>query len=149
MRTLVLLVFLTVLVALTGCAAAVRGTPVGSHARPVPSRPAEPRSESSAAREGKPKVGKASYYARKFHGRSTASGRAYDENELTAAHRSLPFGTSVRVTNLANQKSVVVRVIDRGPFVRGRIIDVSRAAAAQLGFLNKGVTTVRLEPLAR
>ena len=66
---------------------------------------------------------------------------------LVAAHRTLPFGTRVRVTNLSNDRSVIVRVIDRGPFIRGRIIDLSRAAAAQLGFLRRGITTVRLEPL--
>jgi rare lipoprotein A len=70
----------------------------------------------------------ASYYADRFHGRRTASGRVYDKNKLTAAHKSLPFGTKVRVTNEANGKSVVVEVTDRGPFVRGREIDLSRKA---------------------
>ena len=70
----------------------------------------------------------ASYYADKFHGRRTASGRVYDKTKLTAAHKSLPFGTKVRVTNEANGKSVVVEVTDRGPFVRGREIDLSRKA---------------------
>ena len=70
----------------------------------------------------------ASYYADKFHGRRTASGIRYDKNKLTAAHKSLPFGTKVRVTNEANGKSVVVEVTDRGPFVRGREIDLSRKA---------------------
>lgn len=70
----------------------------------------------------------ASYYADKFHGRRTASGRVYDKTKLTAAHKSLPFGTKVRVTNEANGKSVVVEITDRGPFVRGREIDLSRKA---------------------
>ena len=70
----------------------------------------------------------ASYYADKFNGRRTASGKRYDKNKLTAAHKSFPFGTKVRVTNEANGKSVVVEVIDRGPFVRGREIDLSRKA---------------------
>ena len=92
-------------------------------------------------------VGRASYYAHRFDGHRTASGRVYDENELTAAHRTLPFGSTVRVTNLANQRSVVVTVTDRGPFVRNRVIDLSRRAASQLGFLRKGITNVRLELL--
>lgn len=90
-------------------------------------------------------VGIASWYGGKFHGRKTASGAIFDQNGHTAAHRSLPFGTRVRVTNLENGRSVVLVVNDRGPFVRGRIIDVSRRAAAQLGFLRKGLTRVRVE----
>jgi len=70
----------------------------------------------------------ASYYANRFHGRRMASGRVYDKNKLTAAHKSLPFGTKVRVTNEANGKSVIVEIADRGPFVRGREIDLSRKA---------------------
>lgn len=93
-------------------------------------------------------TGIASYYAHEFHGRTTASGETYDENELTAAHRTLPFGTRVRVTNLANQRSIVVRINDRGPFVEGRIVDVSYAAARRLDFIEAGLTSVRLEVLA-
>jgi rare lipoprotein A len=89
----------------------------------------------------------ASYYASRFHGRTTASGDPYDENQLTAAHRTLPFGTRVRVTNLRNARSVIVRVTDRGPFAPGRVIDVSRCAARQLGFLRRGIAQVRLETL--
>ena len=89
----------------------------------------------------------ASYYASRFHGRATASGDPYDENELTAAHRTLPFGTRVRVTNLMNARSVIVLVTDRGPFAAGRVIDLSRRAAQQLGFLRRGTVRVRLEPL--
>ena len=89
-------------------------------------------------------VGLASYYAGKHHGRRTASGEVFDMNELTAAHRTLPFGTRVRVTNLANGRETVVRINDRGPFRRGRIIDVSYAAARRLGFLGRGVTRVRV-----
>jgi len=90
-------------------------------------------------------TGEASYYGHQFHGRKTASGAVYDENKLTAAHRDLPFGTRVRVTNLANKRSVVVTINDRGPFVRGRIIDLSHRAAADLGFLKAGVTKVLVE----
>jgi rare lipoprotein A len=92
-------------------------------------------------------VGVASFYGHKdgYNGARTASGERYDRNSLTAAHRTLPFGTHVRVTNLRNGRSVVVRINNRGPFVRGRIIDVSYAAARELGFVDRGVTQVRVE----
>lgn len=90
-------------------------------------------------------TGTASYYDAAYHGRATASGERYDAAALTAAHRSLPFGTRVRVTNLANGRSVVVTVTDRGPFKRGRIIDVSTRAARRLGFLREGTARVRVE----
>src|SRR5687767_1435960 len=77
-------------------------------------------------------VGIASYYGSAHQGRKTASGERFDMNKLTAAHRTLPFGQKVRVTNLGNQRSVIVRINDRGPFVRGRIIDLSQAAAQEL-----------------
>ena len=93
------------------------------------------------------RTGTASYYARRFEGRSTASGAMYDAGQLTAAHRTLPFGTRVRVTNLANGESVVVTITDRGPFSRGRIIDLSRQAARELGFLADGTTRVRIDVL--
>jgi len=86
----------------------------------------------------------ASYYAHKFHGRTTANGEVYDEKKMTAAHRNLPFGTRVRVVNLSNKKSVEVRINDRGPFVEGRIIDVSYAAAERLDFIRDGVVRVRV-----
>lgn len=89
--------------------------------------------------------GIASYYHAKFHGRKMSSGRVHDKSELVAAHRTLPFGTFVRVTNLANKKSVVVSIEDRGPFRRGWIIDVSQQAAEVLDFVVKGITKVRLE----
>ena len=90
-------------------------------------------------------TGFASWYGSDFKGRKTASGEHYDPEEMTAAHRSLPFGTVVRVTNLRNGKSVTVRITNRGPFVRRRIIDVSRAAARQLNMMKSGVTRVRIE----
>ncbi len=89
--------------------------------------------------------GSASYYAGKFHGRRTASGETFDNGAMTAAHRSLPFGSLLRVTNPANGRSVVVRINDRGPFTRGRLIDVSRAAADELGIVARGHGTVELE----
>ena len=91
--------------------------------------------------------GKASYYAEKYHGRKTASGEIFNMNALTAAHQSLPFGTVCRITNLANQKTVNVKINDRGPFVEGRIIDLSRGAAKVLDALQSGVIEVKIEIL--
>ncbi len=88
--------------------------------------------------------GSASYYAAKFNGRRTASGERFDNAEMTAAHRTLPFGTLVRVTYVATGKSVVVRINDRGPFTAGRMIDISRAAAEELGLVARGHGTVEL-----
>ncbi len=92
-------------------------------------------------------AGYASWYGEKFHGHPTASGEIFDMYAYTAAHRSLPFGTRVRVTSEENGRSVVVRINDRGPWVEGRIIDLSYAAAKQLGMLEAGVVRVRLEIL--
>ncbi len=92
-------------------------------------------------------VGRASWYGAKFHGRPTASGEPFDMKELTAAHRTLPFGTRVRVTNEANGRSVVVRINDRGPVAERRIIDLSRRAAELIGIKAKGVGRVKLEVL--
>lgn len=88
-------------------------------------------------------TGKASFYG--YHGRTASGGHV---GAYTAAHRSLPFGTKVRVTNLGNQRSVVVTINDRGPFVRGRVIDVSAHAAQSLGFRSAGVARVKVEALA-
>jgi rare lipoprotein A len=93
--------------------------------------------------------GHASWYGGKFHGRPTASGETFDQNALTAAHRKLPFGSVVRVTNMRNGKAVKVRINDRGPFVRGRVIDVSRGAAEKIGMLKSGVVPVRLKVIRR
>ncbi|QIQ88068.1 septal ring lytic transglycosylase RlpA family protein [Erythrobacter sp.] len=92
-------------------------------------------------------TGTASYYGRRFHGRRTANGERFDMNALTAAHRTLPFGSIVRVTNPSNGRSVTVRINDRGPFARGRVIDVSRAAAEELGLIRRGHAPVELELL--
>ena len=94
-------------------------------------------------------MGIASYYAAKFHGRRTASGEKFNSKVLTAAHLTLPFGTLLKVTNLQNMKSVIVRVNDRGPHVRGRIVDLSRAAAELIGHHAQGVARVELEILAK
>ncbi len=90
-------------------------------------------------------VGYASYYSTEFKGRRTASGEIFDPMKLTAAHKKLPFGTLVKVTNLENHKSVIVRINDRGPFVKGRIIDLSYKAALKIGLVSKGVAKVKLE----
>lgn len=91
--------------------------------------------------------GKASYYARKFTGRKTASGEFFHHDSMTCAHRRYAFGTLLKVSNPVNGKVVVVRVNDRGPFVKGRIIDLSWKAARALGIINMGVAMVKVEPL--
>lgn len=91
--------------------------------------------------------GWASWYGPGFHGNTSASGEIFNQRELTAAHRELPFGTYVRVTNLDNGMSVIVRINDRGPFVRGRIIDLSAAAAESIGMINSGIAPVRIDVL--
>ena len=90
-------------------------------------------------------AGLASWYGEQFHGNQTASGEIYDMHQHTAAHRTLPFGTVVRVRVVENRKSVVVRINDRGPFVSGRVIDLSYAAARDLGMVQAGVAEVELE----
>ena len=104
---------------------------------------------SAKAKTGDHQVGIASYYADKFHGRKTANGERFNQNALTAAHKTLPLGTKVRVTSVRTGKSVVVRINDRGPFVKGRVIDLSRRAARELGMIKKGLTKVRVEVLSR
>src|SRR6478609_8270148 len=89
-------------------------------------------------------TGKASFYADKFEGKTTASGEKYKHSKLTAAHKTLPFGTVVRVKNLANSETVDVVVNDRGPYVDGRVIDLSKSAAEKLGFVNKGLADVEV-----
>jgi rare lipoprotein A len=92
--------------------------------------------------------GRASWYGRGFHGRKTASGERYDMHALTAAHRTLPLASWVRVTNESNHKTVVVKINDRGPYARGRVIDLSYAAAAILGMRGAGVGKVKIEGLS-
>lgn len=89
--------------------------------------------------------GKASYYGGKFHGRKMANGERFNKNKMTAAHKTLPFGTKVKVTNLETRRSVKVQITDRGPFVKGRIIDVSEAAARKLDFIDDGVVPVKMK----
>jgi rare lipoprotein A len=113
-------------IALTGCAGKKRPAPV------------------TPARIGSAESGLASWYGNPYHGRRAANGEIYDMEKMTAAHRTLPFGTWVEVRNLANGKSARVRITDRGPFVDGRIIDLSRAAAREIEMIGPGVVRVRL-----
>jgi rare lipoprotein A len=101
------------------------------------------------AAEGFVQLGKASWYGGKFHGRTTANGETYDMYKKTAAHKILPFGTHVKVTNLSNQSHTVVRINDRGPFVKGRVIDLSFAAAKEIDLVTAGVADVKVVALAK
>lgn len=92
-------------------------------------------------------TGMASWYGPNFHGKTTANGETYDQNELTAAHKTLPFNSVVRVTNLDNGKQVTVRINDRGPYARGRVIDLSKAAAQEVDMIGPGIARVRIEVL--
>lgn len=115
-------------------------TPVADTAR-VAQAPAE----TSDAEDAVVGSGEASYYGDEFAGRPTASGELFEPTRLTAAHRSLPLGSRVRVTNMQTDESVIVRVNDRGPFAKNRVIDVSRGAAREIGMLQSGTARVRLE----
>jgi rare lipoprotein A len=110
--------------------------------QPVPSQPAK---KTPAVPAKLPQTGEASYYGAQHQGKETASKTTYDQAALTAAHPSLPFGTKIKVTNLANGKSVEVEITDRGPFTGNRIIDLSLAAAKALEMIESGTATVRLE----
>jgi rare lipoprotein A len=102
---------------------------------------------SSSGRSGDTAIVVASWYGPSFHGRKTASGQVYDQDRMTAAHKTLPFGTKLRVTNLRNGRSVLVTVTDRGPYVRNRELDVSRGAARRLGLIQPGTAPVLIEKL--
>ena len=106
---------------------------------------APPHEEGPPARPTPGEVGVASFYGKRFHGRTTASGERYDMHAFTCAHPSAPFGTRLRVTDLESGRAVVVTVTDRGPFTSGRIVDLSLAAARKLGMVKRGVTRVRVE----
>lgn len=102
-------------------------------------------SRKKVSTRGAYQVGVSSYYAHKFHGRPTASGEIFDMNGISAAHRELPLGTIIRVTHLANGRSITLKVNDRGPFVKGRILDLSLGAARKLDMLESGVARVRID----
>lgn len=127
--------WITALILAASLAACTTTTP------PPPPTP-EPPAASSGNYIGS---GKASYYGNKHQNKLTANGERFDQGSLTAAHRTLPFGTRVLVTNTRNGKSVVVRINDRGPFVRGRVIDLSKAAFERIASTRSGVVSVRLE----
>jgi len=132
-RTSSVILTTLLIVSLLSCAAAPRYIA----RRPVKGKPGE--------FTFKEQVGVASYYADEFHGRPTASGEIFDMNGLSCAHRTLPLGTRVRVTNLDNGKSVELPVNDCGPFVEGRIIDLSKGAAEKLGMIESGTAIVKIE----
>ncbi len=102
-----------------------------------------------AAWAADPESGLAAVYSDKLNGRKTANGEKYNRNKLTAAHKTLPFGSNVRVTNVANKKSVVLRINDRGPTQAGRVLDISPAAAKSLGISPRGMAKVDVEPMAK
>ena len=114
---------------------------------PPPAHPKSPKTPPAPAPVGYIEQGNASWYGVPFHGRHSSNGEIYDMYKLTAAHRTLPFETMVRVTNLSNGKSTTVRITDRGPFVSNRIIDLSLAAAREIESVGPGVVPVRLEVL--
>ncbi|NQT96942.1 MAG: septal ring lytic transglycosylase RlpA family protein [Candidatus Marinimicrobia bacterium] len=101
--------------------------------------------ERSPSRSAKVLIGISSFYADDFHGKLTANGEVFDMYGLTAAHKTLPLNTIVRVTNLENKKSLILRINDRGPYVKGRILDCSYGAALKLGFVGEGTAKVRIE----
>lgn len=107
-----------------------------------------PMSVSARVKVGHTQKGIASYYHDSLHGNKTASGEVYNKKIVSAAHKSLPLGTKVRVTKLSNGKSIIVKINDRGPFVKGRIIDLSRRAARALGIIKSGLAKVKIEVLS-
>ena len=129
----------------------ITSTPATETARPTEASPR--KTASTLPRNGVPErnasgyseEGNASWYGPPFHGRRSSNGEVYDMNKLTAAHRTMAFNTMVRVTNLSNGKTVVVRITDRGPFIENRIIDLSKAAAQEIESIGPGVVPVRLE----
>ncbi len=143
---LLILVISALVLAAEGCSSSVRFASV-SILKPNILNPSNQTSEQTGEYKftGRQFRGKASYYADKFHGRKTSSGELFDNNKMTAAHKTLPFGTIVKVTNLSNNKSVIVKINDRGPFVAGRIIDLSHAAAEAIGMIGAGVVEVLVQ----
>jgi rare lipoprotein A (peptidoglycan hydrolase) len=131
------------LVLFQGCALLQPAPEIAAPSQLVPVQPAK---KSPAVPAKLPQTGEASWYGAQHHGKQTASGTIFDQAELTAAHPSLPFGSKIKVTNLANGKSVEVEITDRGPFVENRIIDLSQAAPKVLEMLDLGTATVRLDP---
>lgn len=140
-RTVLIFCVLSAALGLSACGSAVRFSSGGTTSS-GPSRPSD--SGELPPQSGATFRGLASYYAEQFHGRPTSSGEIYNMNDLTAAHRSLPFGTAVRVRNIRNNRTVTVRINDRGPQKQERIIDLSKAAAASLDMIRAGVVEVEI-----
>ena len=150
---------LTIILALLVVALGSQSCSLRAPAEPEPVQPApaapstgaeapQQKSEPRVKQPSRTQIGKASWYGPRFHGRPTASGEIFDEELLTAASRTLPLGSKARVTNLENDKSVEVTINDRGPYVGGRIIDLSRAAARVLDMIKAGIANVRVELLS-
>ena len=123
-------------------------TPAGANIQKVSVEPDSRKKSAKPPAAKRALNGTASWYGPRFHGKKTASGEIYDQNKLTAAHKTLPLGSKARVTNLDNGSAVEVEINDRGPFIEGRIIDLSRAAARALGFVESGTAPVRVELIA-
>jgi rare lipoprotein A len=159
---LLLYLFVFLFTAASGCAVSERRIRVIDHKKPAMVLP-EARDSSLqgpyiidgvhyyclSGEEGYVEEGIASWYGGEFHGRNTSNGEVYDMHKKTAAHKTLPFGTYVKVVNLSNGKEVFVRINDRGPFVKGRIIDLSFAAATDIGLIEPGTVKVHLAALSR
>lgn len=137
-----IVVFIIALVFLQSCASSVR---FSSGDKPSGSGSTGTTGGGTTVTPGSTFRGFASYYADKFEGRSTANGETFHQNELTGAHRTFPFGTVVKVTNIKNNRSVIIRINDRGPFAEGRIIDLSRHAAEEIDMIRAGVAEVEIE----
>ena len=134
-----LLLGIIALIVFSGCSSSVRYSSVNIGVSPGKSVVAN-----SSNLKGQKLRGIASYYADKFHGRTTANGEIFDMNGLTAAHKTIPFGTKLRVRNLSNNRTVIVKVNDRGPFVGDRIIDLSKGAAEELDMIRTGTAEVEI-----
>ena len=135
------------LVFLCGCASSPRYTtgPTNLSTKSEASKTSNNTSKSNNIKHRKVMNGVSSFYAEDFHGKLTANGEVYDMYGLTAAHKTLPLNTVCRVTNLTNKKSLILRINDRGPYVKGRILDCSYGAAKKLDFIKQGTTNVKIE----
>ncbi len=146
MKTAYFIALAALSIYMVGCSATARFTATG----PMPEGSAPPSSITPGTFNGKPLLtveGVASYYSTGFNGKLTASGQVFNKNAFTAAHREFPFGTLLRVTNLSNDESVEVVVNDRGPFEKGRILDLSEAAARAIGMIQSGTAMVKIQVL--
>lgn len=149
MKRGILLLFM--LLILAGCSSNTKFTTKGTNKRNVQQRYSSHKNEKfeTNVKAGNVTYFVCSYYGKKFHGRPTANGETFDMTKLTCAHKTLPFDTMLRVTNEDNGKSVEVRVNDRGPFIKGRDLDLSRAAAEEIGLIPYGVKKLKIEFLKK